>query len=626
MEDGMSTTIATTRRRRPRGSDLRLTALAILAIPLAAVRLSAQPELGLFTDTVEVEVVNVEVTVTDAEGRPVKGLERDDFEIYENGRQVEISHFFAVEERQVAGRGEAIADDLPAGGSDGIAGPETRRLNLVVVVDNLNIRPENRNLLFADLREYVLENLHPEDRVMLVTLGSSMEMALPFTNDRQQLLETLDRLSRQVGRFVQYDAEHRQLLQRLQRASLVNRDDGPGQLNSLAGDSGADWEEALLTAERLAQEIRVVAERRYQRVQATARVLGGFTESLAGLPGRKAVLYLSDGLPLRAAESLVEAWIGKYEGWIVTNQQQRLLQEVTLLNSLEMDAGREISELVEQAAANGVVFYPITPAGRSAPVGISAEFGGSRVTTGGGPLSAGVAQLETSSREASLLALADGTGGVALTHTTNLGELLARLTRDFQTFYSLGYQPPEGSEEEFRQIEVRLRREDLRVRHLSGYRKKGPEERLEERTLAALHYGTEAGNRLDLTLDPQAVEKTGKDRYRVPVMVKIPFERLLLLPEEEHHSARVTLIVVAGDSEGRVSPLQRIELPVQIPNERILEAATQVMAYPMELEMRGGRQRIAVGALDRLARVEATAAVEIEVGATAGREGSPASR
>jgi len=44
-----------------------------------------------------VELVNLDVTVTDEYGKYVKGLEKDDFLVYEDGREQAISHFSEFE-------------------------------------------------------------------------------------------------------------------------------------------------------------------------------------------------------------------------------------------------------------------------------------------------------------------------------------------------------------------------------------------------------------------------------------------------------------------------------------------------------------------------------------------------
>ena len=51
-----------------------------------------------FFETVDVNVVNVEVYVTDKKGEPITGLKAEDFEILEDKREVEITNFYATRE------------------------------------------------------------------------------------------------------------------------------------------------------------------------------------------------------------------------------------------------------------------------------------------------------------------------------------------------------------------------------------------------------------------------------------------------------------------------------------------------------------------------------------------------
>jgi hypothetical protein len=54
------------------------------------------PAETMFFESLDVNVVNVEVYVTDRRGEPVSGLGRDDFELYEDGHRVPITNFYAV--------------------------------------------------------------------------------------------------------------------------------------------------------------------------------------------------------------------------------------------------------------------------------------------------------------------------------------------------------------------------------------------------------------------------------------------------------------------------------------------------------------------------------------------------
>jgi hypothetical protein len=73
-----------------------LAALAATAAPAAAQQQPAdQP--ALFVEQVDVNVVNVEVFVTDRQGNRVTGLGRDDFELFEDGEPVEITNVYAID-------------------------------------------------------------------------------------------------------------------------------------------------------------------------------------------------------------------------------------------------------------------------------------------------------------------------------------------------------------------------------------------------------------------------------------------------------------------------------------------------------------------------------------------------
>ncbi len=583
--------------------------LAMAAI-LAALPLSAQDDASLFFDTVDVNVVNVEVVVTDKDGKPATGLTREDFEVYEDGERVELANFFAVEGRQavIAAPAEGTGSSPRAADLEQAPVPATQRLNLVVFIDNFNMRPENRNLIFDNLRKYLEERLDPRDRVMLVSLNDSVEIAQSFTNDSALLLETLSRLEKQVGAHVRFDSQHRMLLRRMQTASLAQ---------ASAFDPGI-FEAAVLTAGQLANDVKHLVETRFQKVRSTIDVLGQFIDSLAGMRGRKAMLYVSDGLPMRAADSLTMAWTNKFEDWIMATgaELRRDLRELTLMGgSSTYDATPSFNKLVAHASANQVAFYPISNGGRTASSHVSAEFGGSGGSSGRGPMSQDVVTLENLSLDSSLLLLAEGTGGVAFTSTTNIDGLLERMVDDFDSFYSLGYSPPHATDGEFHRVEVKVRRPGLEVRHLKGYREKDPMANLKDITLSALHYDLE-DNRLEVRLDPGDQVPAEGNRYRVPVMVKIPFKNLLLLPQELIHSAKVSLyVVVRDDKKGGVSSPQRVDLPIEIPNGKILEALTRVATYPLELDMKPGHKRISVGVRDHLANVDSTVNLDLEVGA-----------
>src|SRR5688572_5274678 len=69
----------------------RMKSSALLAAVVSLEVLFAQ-DVPRFEERVEVHLVNLDVNVT-RRGEPVRGLSADDFELFENGRRMEISHF-----------------------------------------------------------------------------------------------------------------------------------------------------------------------------------------------------------------------------------------------------------------------------------------------------------------------------------------------------------------------------------------------------------------------------------------------------------------------------------------------------------------------------------------------------
>src|SRR5688500_4506584 len=165
---------------------LRRTSLMLLPLLLLGMTpLTAQTEIAeeTFTDQIEVSLVNLEVVVTDKKGKSVSGLGKEDFQVLEDGKPVEITNFYA--------------ETGPALGS-GPAGSEKfrsldQRLSLVVFVDDYNTEQESRNAILDGLKAFLTGgSLSPGDQVMVVRFGRSLEVRKPFTTDLGQVLSEVE--------------------------------------------------------------------------------------------------------------------------------------------------------------------------------------------------------------------------------------------------------------------------------------------------------------------------------------------------------------------------------------------------------------------------------------------------
>ena len=570
--------------------------LLLLVLQLAlATSLHGQDPGGLFFESVDVSVANIEVVVTDTDGQPVTGLTRDDFEVFEDKQPVELTNFFAVENRTVSG-----SKGMP---NASLGGPETRQLFLVIYVDNMNLKPISRNRAFESLRTFLRERLQEGDQVMIVNAEERLEISQKFTSDLQQIEQTIASLEKDSGRSYVRSAEKNFILRQIERARLPPRPQT---------DTGVtEFVAAQQIAVDILFDIRKYIDNTYAQVQGTVDVLNRFTGSLAGMPGRKAILYLSDGVPSRVGESLIQAWQNKFEFW-AGDSLRDVAPEFSSLETLPRNTMLSFQRLVDQASAQKVSFYPISnPRGETSAINASAS--GSAAANGDGPFSTNVQVIDAFNRESPLLVMAEGTGGVAFTRSSNMADLLDHMVRDFSTFYSLGYTPLSPGDGEFHRVEVKVKRPGLKVRHVRGHREVDPAQQMENLTLSALFYDFD-DNPLQASLSSYQYNETVGGKFRVPVLLRIPFNNLVLLPQQDKYLGRVMAYVVVQDAKGNLSPFQHVLLPIEVPNDRYDAAIQQDMAYRMDLVMEKGEHRVSIGIRDEIAKIQSTVYLDVRIG------------
>ncbi|MCZ6508404.1 MAG: VWA domain-containing protein, partial [Acidobacteria bacterium] len=331
---------------------------------------------NVFFDTVDVNLVNLEVYVTDKKGNPITGLTKDDFEVFEDKRPVKITNFFTVEEGRpvlprepetVAAAALPVAGVLPESLAP-LPMPADQRLYLVVYVDNFNIRPFNRNRVFRRIREFLTERLSPDDQVMLVSYDRSLHYRHPFTSQPGAIARAMFELEGMTGSALHADSDRRDLLRAIAEADSVGE---------------------------VAWRVRTYAGSQFNDLAFTIDAMHELIDTLGGLPGRKALLYVSDGLPATPGEDLFLAL-------------QRKFDDTTQLSVMqEFNANRKFSRLAAKANTNRVTYYTLDAAGLRIPGGSSVEI----ATAGEAGIASFVDSVYISNLQAPLLRLAEATGG-----------------------------------------------------------------------------------------------------------------------------------------------------------------------------------------------------------------------
>ena len=540
----------------------------------------AQQNDGLFIDSVNVSVVNVDVHVTDKKGNRVTGLTRDDFQIFEDGRPVAVTNFYAVEGGKAVPGSDSEPAPAPVAGTpatappdlDAVQTPEDQRLRLVVYIDNFNIRPFNRNRVMRELRAFLNDKLSRDDQMMLVSYDRSLHVRRTFTSDPHLIASALLELEKVSGHGIHHDSDRREALRSIEDSDNVN--------------------EAMMYA-------RSYAQSSFNDLQFSIDALKDITDSLAGLPGRKAILYVSDGLQMIAGQDIFYAVQNKFS-----------TQSTGLTEQFQFDASRRFEELTAQANANRITFYTIDAAGLRTHSSVSAEN-----ATGGSPgQGIYVDSVQISNLQSPLQMIAERTGGIAVINSNIVTPQLEKIAGDFNSYYSLGYTPTHYGDGRYHKIEIKLKRKGLRARHRDGYRDKNTESRMSDGTLAALRFPFE-NNPLGVQIELGQSTRRSDGFYVQPVLVKIPMGRLVMVPREATHEARVRLFIAAVDGEGNTSEVQQVPLPISIPQAELETAKGKQYVYSVSLLMRGGDQKVAVGVRDDVAAESSFVSRTLRVGA-----------
>ena len=169
----------------------RLTRLERLSLPIGPGAAVGQPiqAPGQPTFRAAVEVIEVAVSVTDANGRPVRDLTADDFEVYEDDRRQPVVAFTHVD-TPVEPFDVPVSHPAADAASSG-PGERAGRVYLLLL-DDLHTHALRTEEVRAIAREFIENTLLAND-VAAVALTSGLTPNQPFTSNRQRLLEVVDR-------------------------------------------------------------------------------------------------------------------------------------------------------------------------------------------------------------------------------------------------------------------------------------------------------------------------------------------------------------------------------------------------------------------------------------------------
>ncbi len=422
--------------------------------------LSAQNQKDTISSTAE--IVTVPVIVTDSSGKHVRGLKQDDFSISENGKPQRIASFE-----------EVTAQKQPVRSVTQQNGIYTNRVETdnalalgIVVVDFVNTRAVNQYWAIRGamnfLEKWKGKGGFNQPMMMAAITREGLRIVHQATTD-PSVLETamaFVKSSPSPGR------ENNQ-------GTLALASDPPRDAtgNPIVNASTPPTKSGPSTAEQLQQaklEAQMVdqMERQNEVIRAAANdadtkttmwALQALANGVAGIPGRKAMVWSSEIFPFKSVQEEFGSpqWTAVH-GSSDEDPDLKPLRDATLL-------------ALNRA---NIAVYPVNAGGLLTPDYFDASWADRSLMTGGQWATKVVARSEANSGENNLYArlVADQTGGKACMANNDIGDCIGRALDDATHYYMLTYYPdPKPKNAGWRKIKVDVKGDKINVRARNSY-------------------------------------------------------------------------------------------------------------------------------------------------------------
>src|SRR5215211_6840362 len=388
---------------------MRTTIAVTLFAVLAQTPAPPQPPV---TFKVEVNYVEIDANVTDAQGNFVRSLTKEDFQILEDGKPQALTAFSMVDipieraDPPLFSR-TPIAPDVVSNRT-----PFEGRV-FVLVLDDLHTRFNQTARARAAARQFVQRYVGANDLVAVVNTSGYGKSMQDFTANRTLALKAID-------------------------AAMGNKADSATvaalqdyQMNRNMPGAGSNANAAFNEMQR------------YNNARNSMRALKNLADFMAGMRGRrKAVVYFSEGLNYNVTDPFN--------------------------NPHATDVQHEIRDLVAAATRANVNIYSVDPRGVTSGMGDLIEI------SGGFPEDNSIKptdlMAEMRLEHDSLRVVAEDTGGFAVLNQNDFRTAFSRILEDNSSYYVLGYYPANDKlDGRFRNVQVKVLKPGLKVRARRGY-------------------------------------------------------------------------------------------------------------------------------------------------------------
>jgi VWFA-related protein len=385
-------------------------------------------------------MVVVDVVATDSKDVPVTDLKAGDFTVQEEGQGQTVRAFsFHQPEPRTASPASQTAPTprLPRGIFSNAPQYQPNGALNVLLLDSLNTTLLNQASM-RDAMIRLLDKMPPGQPMAIYLLGNKLTLVQDFTSDPEVLRKAIAGVKRQGSKFLDNAA-------------------GTAPMADMPVGSVAVF--TMMDVPRIKTQLQEFHDQHTgaqadYRVRFTLDALNSLGRFLAGYPGRKNLIWVSETFPFNI-----------------------VLDDMTSHNN--RDFARDIAATGSLLSNAQVAIYPVD----AKALGGNSDFSvGNDANPIGDP-----AQVKTTldgetgrnmNREAeermasrsTMIDLAEKTGGKAYYNTNNIEGAVRKSLEDGSTYYTLGYYPENKTwDGKFRRIAVKATRPGIKLHYRVGY-------------------------------------------------------------------------------------------------------------------------------------------------------------
>jgi VWFA-related protein len=394
---------------------------ALTLVVTASAQTSAMPASTLH---VSAKLVLVDVVVTDADGNPVKGLSKDAFRLTESGKLQTVRNF-EEHGNLSASAALTVAPKLQPGVfTNTVVTSANAPLN-VLLLDKLNTPMMDQAFVRNQLLQY-LKNSPPGARTAIFGLTDRLIMLQGFTSDPALLRAAVEHSDPKASSTLsEKQGGKTNIIDELNASAESGLNVSDKMIDALAFFGNVDKE--LPTEEA---------------TDLTLRAMHQLALYLAGIPGRKNLMWFSAGFPVNI---LPHGSVMSATFFGPASSAKMYRETVTLL------------------AQSQVAVYPIDARGLMVSPLNQVTYTGSRAEYGA--FSSNL--FETHS---TMFDMAEDTGGKAYVNTNGLAQAVQQVVDNSANYYTLAYSPSDSNAHgEYRSIHLELNGIKYKLAYRRGY-------------------------------------------------------------------------------------------------------------------------------------------------------------